>query len=123
MTAWEPSGRVGQCAGVVGVAMMRQQIERGSAIEVRFTLRERELVLAHTFAGPSLTARLRLATVTGSQLAVHYTLDDLDELVGDIAAEANHCEDMALQGELDALYERLKDEMRSYDDGGWQESF
>jgi hypothetical protein len=103
--------------------MMRQQIEPGSAVEVCFTLRERELILAHTFAGRNLTARLRLAAVTGTQLAVHYKLDDLDELVGYIAAEANHCEDMALQGELDALHERLQDEMATYDDGGWQESF
>ena len=101
--------------------MARKKIEPDSAVEVLFSPAERDLVLEHTFAGPNLTERLRVADVAGSKLAVRYTLDDLDELIGYVAAEANHTEDLALQAELDALYQRLKDEMESYDDGEWQE--
>lgn len=103
--------------------MARTKIEPDSAVEVLFTPRERDLVLEHTFAGPNLTERLKLARVAGAKLALRYTLDDLDELIGYIAAEANHAEDMTIQGEPDALFERLKDEMESYDDGGWQQDF
>ncbi len=103
--------------------MARKKIEQGSEVSVLLTTRERDLVLEHTFAGPNLTERLRLAPVSGAHLVVKYTMDDLDELLGYIAAEANHSEDKALEDELDALYERLEDEMDSYDDGGWQESF
>ncbi len=99
--------------------MARKNIALGSAVAVLLTPRERDLVLEHTFAGPNLTERLRLAPVSGAHLVVEYTLDDLDELIGYIAAEANHTGDVALQGDLDALFERLKEEMESYADGGW----
>jgi hypothetical protein len=105
------------------MSMARKKIAPDSPIEVLFTVRERELVLAHTFAGPNLTERLQLAMVAGTKLAVTYSLDDLDELLGYIAAEANHTEDERLQGELDALYERLQEAMESYNDGSWHEAF
>ena len=103
--------------------MARKKIDPDSHVEVLLTLREREFLLSHTFAGPNLTERLQLATVAGTKLAVGYTLDELDELLGYIAAEANHTEDEGLQGELDALYERVQEKMESYDDGSWQEAF
>ena len=103
--------------------MARKKIAPGTAVEVLFTPDERSLVLDHTFAGPDLTDRLHMAPMKGAKLAVRYTLDALDELMGYVAAEANHSEDMKLQEKLDALFERLKKEMESYDDGGWQESF
>jgi len=102
--------------------MARTRIAPGAAVEVLVSPEERDLVLAYTFSGPDLTERLRLAPVAGAKLAVRYTLDDLDELIGYIAAEANHMQDAALQEELDTLVERLKAEMESYDDGGWQGS-
>ena len=101
--------------------MTRTKIEPDSPVEVLFSPRERDLVIEETFAGPNLTKRLRLASVSGEKLAVGYTLDDLDELVGYVAAAANHTEDEALRDELDALYARLQEEMESYDDGSWQE--
>jgi len=101
--------------------MARTKIEPDSVVEVLFAPRERDLVVEHTFAGPNLIERLRLARVVGTRLAVGYTLDDLDELLGYIAAEANHTEDEALRDELDALYARLQEVMESYDDGSWQE--
>ena len=101
--------------------MARNKIEPDSAVEVLLSPAERDLVLEHTFAGPNLTERLKLARVAETKLAVRYTLDDLDELIGYVAAEANHTEDAALQEALDALYQRIKDEMESYDDGEWQE--
>jgi len=103
--------------------MARKKIAPGTAVEVLLTPDERSLLLEHTFAGPDLTGRLRMAQMKGAKIAVRYTLDDLDELMGYVAAEANHSEDMKLQEKLDALFERLKKEMESYDDGGWQESF
>ena len=45
---------------------------------------------------------------------------DLDEMLGYIAAAANHCKSKKLERELDGLYGRVKDVMESYDDGGWQ---
>jgi hypothetical protein len=38
----------------------------------------------------SITNRLRVVPQPGQRPVFHFTLDELDELVGDVAAEANH---------------------------------
>ena len=73
--------------------------------------------------GPEVTGPLRMVVVKGKKLIVKLTLDDLDEIIGYIAAEANHTDDKKLQKEFDHLYERLKTTMESYDDGMWQGAF
>jgi len=73
--------------------------------------------------GPEVTGPLQMAVVKGRKLVVKLTLDDLEEIIGYIAAEANHTDDKKLQKELDHLYERLQSTMESYDDGMWQGAF
>ena len=102
---------------------MRKKIKRGQKLEVSFSPRERALVLEHTFAGPELTTALRRAPLETGKHVVRYTLDDLDELLGFVAAEANHSADKKLRKELDALYARVRRDMESYDDGLWQQAF
>ena len=80
-------------------------------------------MLEHTFTGPDLTTALRRAQLESGQYVVRYTLDNLDELLGFVAAEANHSTDKKLRKELDALYARVRREMESYDDGLWQQAF
>jgi hypothetical protein len=50
-------------------------------------------------------------------------LDDLDALLGFVAAEANHTKDRKLGKQLRAIFARLSEEMERYDDGQWQSSF
>jgi hypothetical protein len=102
---------------------MRKQIKRGQKVEISVSLRERSLVLEHTFTGSELTTALRQAQLKDGNLVVRYTLDDLDELLEFVAAEANHSTDKKLRKELDALHARLRREMESYDDGLWQQAF
>jgi hypothetical protein len=102
---------------------MRKKIKEGQRVTVSFGPRDRQLVLDHTFAGPDLTAPLRRAQLVVGRHVVRYTLDDLDELLGYVAAEANHATDKKFRKELDALYARLRREMESYDDGLWQQAF
>jgi len=103
--------------------VMRKKIKEGQKVAVSFGPRDRQLVLDHTFAGPDLTAALRQAQLVDGRHVVRYTLGDLDELLGYVAAEANHATDKKLRKELDALYARLRSEMASYDDGLWQQAF
>ena len=103
--------------------MIRKKIKRGQKVEVSFSPRERALVLDYTFTGPELTAALRRAQLVAGRHVVRYMLDDLDELLGFVAAEANHSTDKKLRKELDALYARVRREMESYDDGLWQQAF
>ncbi len=102
---------------------MRKKITPGQKVEVGFKPRERQLVLDHTFAGPELTSALRRAHLVDGRHVVRYALGDLDELLGYVAAEANHSTDKKVRRELDALYARLRCEMESYDDGMWQAAF
>jgi hypothetical protein len=67
------------------------------SIQIKLTTAERDLILEHTFAGNDLTDRIKLAELKGKHILASYTLEDLDELVGFIAAEANHSEDRKLE--------------------------
>jgi len=97
----------------------RRRIKPGEKVPLAFTARERALVIEHTFAGPELTEPLDKARVVRGKYMVLCTLDDIDELLGHVAAEANHAKNKRLQNELDVLHERLQAEMESYDDGLW----
>lgn len=101
----------------------RKKIPYGESVEVAFSPRDRILICEHTFADPDLTGPLEAAQPRGKKLIARYALDDLDELLGYVAAEANHADDRKLKKELYALFNRLKTEMESYDDGQWQSDF
>lgn len=103
--------------------VMRKKIKGGEKVAVSFGPGDRQLVLDYTFAGPELRAALRRAQLVDGRHVVRYTLGDLDEPLGYVAAEANHATDKKLRKELDAFYARLRREMESYDDDLWQQAF
>ena len=76
-------------------------------IEIGFTHEERDLIIDHTFAGPDLTKKLEIAEIKGKHLIAKYSTYDLEELIGYIAAEANHTNDKKMERKLDKLFERL----------------
>lgn len=98
-----------------GISMKRKKIPPGTKIEIRLNLRDRELLREHTFVDKEFIDCIR--EVPGeSYLIAPYTLDDLEDVLGYIAAEANHTENRKLQDELDDLYDRLCDIEDRYDD-------
>ena len=94
----------------------KKMILPGQEIEIKLSLRERDLIRDHTLADEELTDRLALALMDGDRIVVRYSLDDLDELLGFIAAEANHAKDKKLQKELEALYDRLAEIEESHEE-------
>jgi hypothetical protein len=74
------------------------------------------LILEHTFADDELTAPLRIAPIARKAPIHSLTLDDLGELMGCVAAEANHAKDQELQKELDLLFARMETVLDSYTD-------
>jgi Plasmid pRiA4b ORF-3-like protein len=76
--------------------------------------RERKLILEHAFADEALLGRLRVAPSENQRAVFHFTLDDLDDLAGCVAAEANHAKDKKLQKEWDRMYARISDVLDSY---------
>lgn len=94
----------------------RVPIRPNETVSLELNQRERELILSHTFADESLTDRLQLVPQPGQRSIFHFTLDDLDELVGSIAAEANHTRNKVLRDQLDQLCERIEAVLNKYTD-------
>lgn len=94
-----------------------KKITYGESVPVRFSLRERALIIDHLFCSdPATLDRLKLALVEGDSIVARFSLSELDLLLGDIAAVANHTKLRKLCQELDALYDRIEAVMNSYEE-------
>lgn len=67
-----------------------------------------------TSADPDLTNRLQTTKQVSDAVVVYYTLEELEDLLGYIAAEANHCNNPKVQNILDLLYRKIDDILDSY---------
>ena len=99
---------------------IRKQIAADETVALELSGRERDLIMNHTFAGDELTDRLRVVPRPKEPPVYRFTLDDLDELAGYVAAEANHAKVKKLEKELRRLYARIAEVLESYtdEDGG-----
>jgi hypothetical protein len=94
----------------------RKQITPDEKVPLELSDRERDLILKHTFADDELTGRLRIVRRPGEPRVYRFTLDDLDELAGYVAAEANHAKDKKLEKQLHRLYARIAAVLEFYTD-------
>lgn len=94
----------------------RIRIQRDEMVPLELNDRERELIQWHTFADGSLTDRLRVVPKTGERPVFHFTLDDLDDLAGFVASEANHAKNKKLQKEWLQLCDRIEAALEGYTD-------
>jgi repressor LexA len=85
----------------------RRYIKPGTRIPFRLSVRERDMLVERAFLDPEIESRLRGAALAGGRLVVDLTLDDVDDLAGCVAAEANHCEDTRVRRVLDGAFDRL----------------
>ncbi len=92
----------------------RKQITPDEKVPLELSDRERDLILKHTFADDELTGRLRIVRRPGEPPIYRFTLDDLDELAGYVAAEANHAKDKKLEKQLHRLYARIAAVLECY---------
>jgi Domain of unknown function (DUF6933) len=112
----------GHRSSVRGREIAREKIAPGQRVAVRLSPRDRVLLLEHVLLlDQGLTEVFERVSLHDGELAVGVSLEELDEMLGCVAAEANHCKSEKLQGELDRFYERLRLVMESYDDGSWRE--
>lgn len=93
--------------------MKRKKIPYGTKIPVRLSLRQRDLICDHSLYPGDL---LKIAVADGNGIRVDMALDDIEEIQGYVAAEANHCDDRKLQSQLDTLFKKLQTFLDSYDD-------
>jgi hypothetical protein len=97
---------------------IRKRVRPSEKVPLMLSHRERELILDHTFADDELTAPLRVGSGSNKTSIYSFTLDDLEELMGYVAAEANHAKDKKLQKDLDRLFARMEEVLDSYTDDG-----
>jgi hypothetical protein len=100
----------------VSLRTQRIRIRPDETVPVELNERERELILSHTFADESLTNRLRVGPKRGERPIFRFCLDELDELVGFLAAEANHAKNKVLREQLNQLCDRIEATMNRYTD-------
>jgi repressor LexA len=88
----------------------RRQFGDASApreIEVRLSQRDRDLIVNHTYIGGDVETRVRVARSRGKGIVVYLSPEDLEDLIGHVAAAANHAARRALARQLYGLYDRL----------------
>ena len=98
--------------------MRRKRIKPGQLVDVRLAPQERDLILERALIDEEMEGHLRGATARGSNLVVRLTLDDIDDLAGHVAAEANHCSEPRVRRVLDAVYDRLASIEHTFTDEG-----
>jgi hypothetical protein len=80
---------------------------------VKLTLRERDLIRDETFCDPHFA---EFAVVDGNGISVELSLDEIEEIQGYVAAEANHTKKPKLENELYRLFDKLQVFLDTYDD-------
>ncbi|MCK5685469.1 hypothetical protein KAJ27_15160 [bacterium] len=93
--------------------MKRKKIPYGTKMSVTITIRERDLIRDKTLYDPNFA---NVAVTSGDKIKVDLSLDDIDDLIGYIAAGANHAKNKKLQKELDKLFTKLQKILDKYDD-------
>jgi hypothetical protein len=93
--------------------MKRKKIPYGTKVPVKLTIRERDLIRDETFCDSNYT---KLAVVEGKDIKVDLSLDEIEDIQGYVAAEANHTKNKKLEKELDRLFDKLQVYLDTYDD-------
>ena len=86
----------------------KKRIKPDEKVVLRLTQRQCGLIIDKTFAPSELTGRLRLGIV-GKKPVYRFTLGELDELMGYVAAEANHTPNRKLERELLDIFGRMEE--------------
>jgi hypothetical protein len=87
----------------------------GQKFLVTLALKERDLILNCMVLENYLIEILRIAVIKDNQISIHFTIDELENLLGYIAAEANHSDDRKLVKRLEKLYDKLDELVLLYE--------
>ncbi|HVP80226.1 MAG TPA: hypothetical protein VMV04_20280 [Thermodesulfobacteriota bacterium] len=93
--------------------MRKKNLPDETRVPVRLTLRERDLIRSSTFLDPAFG---KGGVVEGKCVTVDLSLDEIGEIQGYVAAEANHTRNSKLERELNQLFDKLQ---ALLDEHGW----
>jgi len=80
---------------------------------IYFDLKERDLIVNLTSIDLETQKQFSLTILKKDGIVVEMNAYDLDLLLGDIAAVANHTKDQKLKKKLDTLFDRVSDTLES----------
>ena len=95
--------------------MNRKRIPYRTKLPVSFTAKDLEDIRECTMIGEEFG---RHAVVEGKRLRLDLSLDDIEDIQGHVAAEANHTRDSKRRQRLDKLFEKFQKFLDRYDDQG-----
>ncbi len=95
--------------------MNRKGIPYGTKLPVSFTAKDLEDIRACTMIDEQFGQH---AVVEGKRLRLDLSLDDIEEIQGHVAAEANHTRDAKRRQRLDKLFETFQKFLDRYDNQG-----
>jgi hypothetical protein len=78
-------------------------------VKIKLSSREKNLILELTVVDDALIEQLDTAQPENGFVQVALSYDELDNLLGQIAADANHAKTRYREKDLNALYARLQD--------------
>ena len=93
--------------------MMKNYNASGTKLPVKSTLRERDLIRNETSFDAAFAES---AVVKGKSVIVDLSLEDIEEIQGYVAAEANHTKNSRLQNQLDRLFDKLQALLDAYEE-------
>jgi hypothetical protein len=93
--------------------MNRKLIPYGTKLPVAFTNKELDDIRSCIMIGEEFG---RHAVVDGKRFRLNLSLDDIEDLQGHVAAEANHTRDAKLRNRLDKIFLKLQGFLDRYDD-------
>jgi len=93
--------------------MKRKKIHYGTKLPVVLTLRERDTIRDKTLGDPNFG---NMGVVEGKSIRIMMSLDDIEDVQGYIAAEANHTDNKKLQKDLDRIVDKFQVFLDLYDD-------
>jgi len=97
--------------------MRRKLIKPGDAVPLTLSKRDHALLRQELiYTSGELDDKLAVGLARGNGIRSQLTLDDLDELIGCVAAAANHARNRRLGRELDRIYEKLMRLLDSYEE-------
>jgi hypothetical protein len=96
----------------------RRRISPTDKVSLKLTDRQRALIIEHTFAPDYVIDSIRAEPVAvgDTHPPVAFTLDEWEVLHGDVAAEANHCDERNLRRELDRVCDCIQEILDTYTD-------
>lgn len=93
--------------------MTRKRIEPNSKLTIELTARDWADLTENTFVEPEF---VECAVVEGTVRRVQWSLDDIEDVQGHVAATSNHTDDPKLEQRLSKLFDKLQKCLDKYDD-------